>query len=50
MELAHIHSLGTLRNTLNKLIAFDTKVTNISQILQCDVLHKVGVEDSQVLK
>lgn len=48
MELSHIHSLGTLRSTINKLIVFDTKAVNISQILQCDVLHKVDIENSQV--
>lgn len=48
MELDHVQSLGGIRNTLNALVVFDTKTSNISQILQCDVLHKVDVEDSQV--
>nr|XP_023013070.1 nischarin [Leptinotarsa decemlineata] len=43
-----IFSLGNLRNTLVNLTVNNTDVTTISQILQCDVIHKHNLEGSQV--
>lgn len=43
-----IYSLGNLRNTLNTLKVGFTEAKNISDILQCDVLHKSTIEGSEV--
>ncbi|XP_018578496.1 nischarin [Anoplophora glabripennis] len=42
-----IFSLGNLRNTLTQLFVDNTNTTSISQILQCDVIHKYNLEGSQ---
>lgn len=48
MSFDNVYSVGNLRNTLTKLCVHKTYITSISQILQCDVLHKTVVEDNQV--
>ncbi|GJQ70000.1 hypothetical protein Trydic_g13364 [Trypoxylus dichotomus] len=48
MPLENIYSLGNLRTNLKVLNVTKTITTNLSQILQCDILHKSQVEDSQV--
>lgn len=45
-----IYSLGNLRNTLHTLKVGFTDAKNISDILQCDVLHKSTIEGSEVSK
>lgn len=48
MDLENTHMLGSLRNTLVTLIVCGTNIKTVSQILQCDVLHKSTVENNQV--
>ncbi|KRT79526.1 hypothetical protein AMK59_7033 [Oryctes borbonicus] len=48
MSLENIYNLGNLRTSLKVLNLTKTSTTNLSQILQCDILHKSQVEDSQV--
>lgn len=44
-----IYSLGNLRNTLSLLKVGYTSAKGISDILQCDVLHKNTLEGSEVI-
>ncbi|CAH0562414.1 unnamed protein product [Brassicogethes aeneus] len=43
-----IYSLGNIRTTLKHFFVWTTNTTNISNILQCDVIHKDTIEDSQI--
>ncbi|KAG5894422.1 hypothetical protein JTB14_019792 [Gonioctena quinquepunctata] len=47
VSFKEIFSLGNLRNTIVTLIVIDTDATSISQILQCDVIHKNNIEGSE---
>ncbi|XP_066259019.1 nischarin [Euwallacea similis] len=42
-----IHSLGNLRNTLSSLKVSYTTTENVSDVLQCDILHKNTIEGSE---
>ncbi|CAG9828756.1 unnamed protein product [Diabrotica balteata] len=42
-----ITSLGNVRETVKKLQVNNTKITSISQVLQCDIIHKDNIEGSQ---
>lgn len=44
-----IYSLGNLRNTLSLLKVGHTSARGISDVLQCDVLHKNTLEGSEVI-
>ncbi|KAF5294762.1 hypothetical protein FQA39_LY00246 [Lamprigera yunnana] len=48
INFEHVHCMGNLRNTLLIMRVHKTSVTNISQILQCDMLHKNIVVNGQV--
>ncbi|EFA11508.2 Nischarin-like Protein [Tribolium castaneum] len=48
VSLDKITSLGNLRSTLQKLYVHNTNMSNISQILQCDVLHKCTLDTNQI--
>ncbi|XP_063928970.1 nischarin isoform X2 [Zophobas morio] len=48
VSLDKILSLGNLRTTLQKLYVHNTNMSSISQILQCDVLHKCSIDSSQI--
>ncbi|XP_060537467.1 nischarin isoform X2 [Cylas formicarius] len=53
VDVNMIYSLGNLRSTVLELQVHDTQIISISQILQCDVLHKdtiIGSEKWSVLK
>lgn len=47
VSFENIISLGNLRDTVHKLQVNNTNVTSISQVLQCDVIHKHNIEGSQ---
>ncbi|CAH1103202.1 unnamed protein product [Psylliodes chrysocephalus] len=42
-----LNSLGSIRCTVQKLHVNHTNATTISQVLQCDVIHKDNIEGSQ---
>ncbi|CAH1153756.1 unnamed protein product [Phaedon cochleariae] len=42
-----IFSLGNLRNTIENLQVNNTSISSISQVLQCDVIHKHNLEGSE---
>lgn len=46
--LERISSLGNLRTTVKKLSVHCTNMNSISQVLQCDVLHRCNLDSSQV--
>lgn len=48
VSMEMIYSLGNLRSTVNKLFVHNTNATNMSQILQCDLIHKNNIEGSSV--
>ncbi|KAF5287230.1 hypothetical protein FQR65_LT12274 [Abscondita terminalis] len=48
INLEHVYSMGNLRNSLLIMRVHKTGITNISQILQCDVLHKSVVDNAEV--
>jgi Leucine-rich repeat (LRR) protein len=48
VSLDKITSLGNVRTTVQKLCVHNTNMSSISQILQCDVLHKCNLDSSQI--
>lgn len=48
IDVDMISSLGSLRSTTVILHVNSTNMTNICQILQCDVIHKQHLEGSEV--
>lgn len=48
--MSNITCVGNLRSTLGYLGVFQTGAKSISEILQCDVVHKTNLKDDQVLK
>lgn len=48
MPLENVCNVGNLRSTLKVLKIANTTTTNLSQIFQCDILHKSQVESNQV--
>lgn len=48
VTLNNVYSVGNLRSTLEKIFVNDTAVESISDILQCDVIHKSNTESNQV--
>lgn len=47
--LENIYSLGTLRSTVCNICVYRTKINSISQVLQCDMLHKSVMDGNQVV-
>lgn len=45
----NITCVGNLRSTLQYLGVFQTGAKSISEILQCDIVHKTNLKDDQVL-
>lgn len=44
----NVYSVGNLRSTLEKIFVSNTSAESVSEILQCDVVHKSNTESNQV--
>lgn len=48
ITLNHVYSVGNLRSTLETMFVNNTSISSVSEILQCDVVHKSNTESNQV--
>lgn len=50
VTMKRVCDVGNLRSTLESFSINNTTTSTLSEVLQCDVLHKSNIEPSQVMK
>lgn len=48
VTLNKVYSVGNLRSTLETIFVNNSATKSVSDVLQCDIVHKSNIESNQV--